>query len=84
MKLASICIMKANSKQSIAAFTLNAFIEYILLSTKASATPTIIGTAAPAKVLGLAARTHAFIEFFITVFSTSINLNFKLAKLNIK
>ena len=59
MKLASICMAKEKSRQSSAAVQLNTPSSYWKASTHAKATPIITGTAAPDKVFGRAAKSHA-------------------------
>jgi hypothetical protein len=57
------------------------------VSANAKDVPIITGTAAPERVFGLAANTHAFKELTLTsVFSMIMSLFFEypLAKLNIK
>ena len=60
MKLASICILNANKKQSTAG------IHWKAPSVYAKAHPNNTGVAAAAKVFGRAAKIHAFIELVRT------------------
>ena len=61
MKLASICMLKANKKQS------KAGIHWKVPSVYARAHPNNTGVAAAAKVFGRAANIHAFIELVCMV-----------------
>ena len=79
MKLASICIMKANKKHKTTGIVLICHAE----SRRASAVAIITGTAAPVSVLGREASTQAFTEFVSTTLSF-ISPFYFLAKLRIK
>ena len=70
MKLASICMLNANKKQS------SAGIHWKVPSVYAKEHPNNTGVAAAAKVFGLAANIHAFIELVCTF---SIVLRLKCA-----
>ena len=74
MKLASICILNANKKQSIAG------IHWKAPLATAKEQPIKTGVAAAANVLGRAANIHAFIEFVCMFFIVScLNASAKIA-----